>query len=284
MGDKVMNYNSIDWNEVWKQQYEKSIESKGKGDCATVWDSKKKAQEFLERSNKNPERIQKIIEIFKPEKQSTILDVGAGPGTLAVPLAGLAAHVTAVEPANGMAEVMREYAAQEGISNLDIVQKKWEDIDPKTDLKDSYDIVFASHSLGMPDIKESIEKMIAVASGKIYLFWFGGTPAWEQRMIDLWPELYGKEYSCGPKADVIFNLLYSMGIYPNVESWNFPNNFEYPDYNAAFQGLKEQCGISTPKQESVLKDYLNNTLVNENGRMVLPGKSTGIRLWWEVDK
>jgi hypothetical protein len=183
-----------------------------------------------------------------------------------------------------MAEVMREYAAQEGISNLDIVQKKWEDIDPKTDLKDSYDIVFASHSLGMPDIKESIEKMIAVASGKIYLFWFGGTPAWEQRMIDLWPELYGKEYSCGPKADVIFNLLYSMGIYPNVESWNFPNNFEYPDYNAAFQGLKEQCGISTPKQESVLKDYLNNTLVNENGRMVLPGKSTGIRLWWEVDK
>ena len=277
-----MNYNSIDWNEVWKQEYEKNIESRGRGDCATIWDSKKKAREFLDRSNNNPGRIQRVIKILKPEKHSSILDVGAGPGTLAVPLAGVAGHVTAVEPSNGMADVMTDYAAQKGISNIEVVRKKWEDVDPVTDLGDSYDIVFASHSLGMPDIKESIEKMIAVASGKVCLFWFGGTTAWEQRMIDLWPDLYGKEYSCGPKADVIFNLLYSMDIYPNVESGVFNNDSTYPDYDTAFQDFKEQYSISTPKQESILNDYLNKSIKQENGQYILPGTTTGVRLWWDV--
>lgn len=278
-----MNHNSIDWNEVWKQKYEKSNESRGKGDCATVWDSKKKAKDFLDRSKNNPKRIQEVLEILNPDKHSSVLDIGAGPGTLAVPLAGVAGHVTAVEPSKGMADVMTDYAAEEGISNLDIVRKKWEDVDPRKDLRDSYDIVFASHSLGMPDIKESVEKMISVASGKVCLFWFAGITAWEQRMIDLWPDIYGKEYSCGPKADVLFNLLYSMDIYPNVESWVFTSNSIYPDYDAAFQEFREQYGISTPEQESVLKEYLNNSLIKENGHLVLPGKSTGIRLWWEVN-
>src|SRR5690606_41985940 len=52
------------------------------------------------------------------EPGSRILDIGAGPGTLAIPLAGIAAHVTAVEPAAGMAEVMAEYAEEKGVSNL----------------------------------------------------------------------------------------------------------------------------------------------------------------------
>ncbi len=158
-----MNYNSIDWNEVWKQEYEKNIESRGRGDCATIWDSKKKAREFLDRSNNNPGRIQSVIKILKPEKHSSILDVGAGPGTLAVPLAGVAGHVTAVEPSNGMADVMTDYAAQKGISNIEVVRKKWEDVDPVTDLGDSYDIVFASHSLGMPDsrcIREGLSLLV----------------------------------------------------------------------------------------------------------------------------
>lgn len=278
-----MDYNSIDWNDVWRQQYEKNLESRGRGDCATIWDSKEKAKEFLKRTGKNPERIREVVDILKPDKNSRILDIGAGPGTLAVPLAGIAGHVTAVEPSNGMADVMIDYAEKEGVSNIDIVRKKWEDIDPSTDLMDSYDIVFASHSLGMPDIKSSIEKMNSVASGKVCLFWFGGVTAWEQRMVDLWPDLFGKEYSCGPKADVLFNLLYSMDIYPNVESWDFNPYHEYPDENTAIQEFKEQFGISTPGQEAILGEYLKEKLVRDNGCLILPGNNTGIRLWWEND-
>ncbi|WP_421909056.1 class I SAM-dependent methyltransferase [Methanolacinia petrolearia] len=279
-----MDCNYIDWNEVWKQKYEKNIKSRGIGDCASIWDSKEKAKGFLARSKNNPDRIREFVDLLGPDKECSILDVGAGPGTLAVPLAELSGHVTAVEPSKGMADVMADYAAERGVSNLDIVRKKWEDVDPGMDLKESYDIVFASHSLGMPDIRESIEKMISVASGKICLFWFAGITAWEQRMTDLWPDLYKKEYSCGPKADVLFNLLYSMNLYPNVEPGLFTSDSVYPDYDTAFHDFKEQFKLSTPEQESILNNYLKKSLVKENCHFLFPGVTTGIRLWWEVER
>ncbi|EHQ36400.1 class I SAM-dependent methyltransferase [Methanoplanus limicola] len=275
---------NTDWNLVWKEKYEKNLLSRGKGDCAGIWDCKEKAKEFLDRSNKNPGRVREVVEFLNPDKDSRILDVGSGPGTLAVPLAKMAGHVTAVEPSPGMADVMAGYAAEEGVNNLNIVRKRWEDVVPGTDLMDSYDIVFASHSLGMPDIKESVEKMNAVSSGKVCLLWFAGITAWEQRMVDLWPQLHGREYCCGPKADVLFNLLCSMDIYPHAEPWTFANNFHYPDYDTAFDDLREQYGVSTAEQESVLARYLKSSLAEENGNLLFPGTTTGMKLWWETDR
>ncbi|MFA5269165.1 MAG: class I SAM-dependent methyltransferase [Methanoregula sp.] len=277
-----MEYTSLDWNGIWKDLYDKNVASRARGECATVWETKKKAEEFLEQSNKNPGRVRQIIDLMKPDSGCRILDIGAGPGTLAIPLAGLSAEVTAIEPAAGMAEVMREHAAGKGVTNLKILQKRWEDVDPVTDLDGPYDIVFASHSLGMPDIRGAIEKMIAVSSGRIYLFWFGGITSWEKPMLDLWPKLHCKEYVPGPKADVLFNVLWSMGIIPNVASGQLDHTRLYPDISSAIVDLREQFGISTLEQELILRIYLEEIMIRKNGQLTLPGSTTGVRLSWEV--
>lgn len=279
---KEMDYKTIDWNEVWKDLYEKNVETRGRGECSTVWESKKKAEEFLAQSDKNPDRINRVIERLRPGPLSKVLDIGAGPGTLAVPIAGLAGQVTAVEPATGMAEVMKEYAARQGISNLTVIQKRWEDIDPATDLDGPYDIVFASHSLGMPDIRKAIEKMTTVASRQIFLFWFGGVTSWERPMVDLWPELHGKMYTPGPKADILFNVLWSMGITPNMSSGELDHAKLYPDITSAIGDLREQFAISTPEQDAILRHYLEEVMIPKNGQLTLPGKTTGVQFWWEV--
>lgn len=277
-----MDYQSIDWNGIWKDRYEKNVESRERGECATVWESKKKAEEFLFQSEQNPGRISNVINVLQPGPGSTILDIGAGPGTLAVPLASLAGQVTAVEPAAGMTEVMKEYAAKKGISNLKVIHKRWEDIDPAADLNGPYDIVFACHSLGMPDIRKAIEKMTAVASKRIFLFWFGGITTWEKPMVDLWPKLHGKEYHSGPKADVLFNVLWSMGIVPDVASGQLDHTRLYPDISSAVVDFKEQFGISTREQESILWQYLDAVMIRKNGQFSLPGTTIGVRLSWEV--
>jgi len=277
-----MDYQSIDWNGIWKDRYEKNVELRGRGECATVWESKKKAEEFLFQSEQNPGRISNVINVLQPGPGSTVLDIGAGPGTLAVPLANLAGQVTAVEPAAGMTEVMKEYAAKKGISNLTVIQKRWEDIDPAADLNGPYDIVFACHSLGMPDIRQAIEKMTAVASKRIFLFWFGGITSWEKPMVDLWPKLHGKEYIPGPKADVLFNVLWSMGIIPDVASGHLDHTRLYPDISSAMADLRVQFGISTPVQESIIRAYLDDVMIRKNGQFSLPGTTTGVRLSWEV--
>lgn len=275
-----MNYETVDWNAIWKDLYRKNVESRGKGECATIWESKKKAQQFLERSREDPGRIRRVLRLLKPNKKSRVLDIGAGPGTLAVPIAQVAGNVTAVEPASGMAGVMKEYAKENGIRNLKIINKRWEDIDTAKDLDGPYDIVFASHSLGMPDIRTAIEKMNAVSAGKVSLFWFGGITSWERSMVDLWPQLHGRDYHPGPKADVLFNVLWSMGIYPEVTSGTLDHNRIYADIDTALEEMKEQLAISTPQQKKIVRSYLEQTMVTEKGRYILPGKSTGVCLWW----
>ncbi|WP_292349944.1 bifunctional 2-polyprenyl-6-hydroxyphenol methylase/3-demethylubiquinol 3-O-methyltransferase UbiG [Methanoregula sp. PtaU1.Bin006] len=277
-----MEFETMDWNGIWKDLYNRNVASRGRGECATIWESRKKAEEFLARSREDPGRIENVIDALRPAPESRILDIGAGPGTLAVPLARLTRQVTAVEPAAGMADVMEEYALGNGIQNLKIVRKRWEDIDPAADLDGPYDIVFASHSLGMPDIRGAVGKMAAVASGRVFLFWFGGITSWEKPMVDLWPQLHGREYQPGPKVDVLFNVLWSMGICPNVEVGLLDHTRLYPDIDAALADLREQFGIANPEQEDILRKYLESTLVQKNGQFFLPGTTTGARLWWDT--
>lgn len=277
-----MDYKTLDWNGIWKDLYDRNVASRGRGECATIWESRGKAEEFLAQSKKDPARIHKIIKILRPDPETRILDIGAGPGTLAVPLAHLSRQVTAVEPAAGMADVMEGYAARHGARNLKVVRKRWEDINPATDLDGPYDIVFASHSLGMPDIRNALEKMTAVASQRVFLFWFGGITAWEKPMVDLWPQLHNHEYHPGPKADVLFNVLWSMGICPNVAVGPLDHTRLYPDISAALADLREQFGIVNPGQEQILRKYLENTMVQKDGQYFLPGTTTGARLWWDV--
>ena len=277
-----MAYNEIDWNAVWKELYDENMCCRGSGECASIWESQGKARSFLKQSRENPHRIRHVIEALPIERGSRVLDIGAGPGTLAVPLAGVAAHVTAVEPATGMAGVMAEYAAESGVSNLTIVQKRWEDVDPAVDLEGRYDVVVASYSLGMPEIRAAIEKMCEAASRWVYIFWFAGTTSWEQAMIDLWPKLHGKEYRLGPKVDVLFNVLYSMGICPNVETSQMEHVRRFPDLEGAVAEFREQYGVVTPRQETVLRDYLAGALSENGGDLLLSGMTTRVKLWWEV--
>ncbi|KLK87835.1 SAM-dependent methlyltransferase [Methanoculleus sediminis] len=276
-----MTYRETDWNAVWKELYDVNACCRG-GDCGSNWESRERALAFLKQSRENPIRIRHVIRGLPVGPGARVLDIGAGPGTLAVPLAGVAAHVTAVEPATGMAGVMAEYAAESGVSNLTIVRKRWEDVDPAADLEGHYDVVVASYSLGMPDIRAAIEKMCEASSRWVYLFWFAGTTSWEQAMIDLWPQLHGREYQRGPKADVLFNVLYSMGICPNVETSRLEHVRRFPDLEAAVAEFREQYGVTIPRQEATLRDYLAGTLSENGGDLLLSGMTTRVKLWWEV--
>ncbi len=55
----------------------------------------------------------------------TWLDIGAGGGRYALPLALLAGHVIAVEPSEGMQGVLRGGMAEHGIFNVEVVPARW---------------------------------------------------------------------------------------------------------------------------------------------------------------
>jgi len=59
------------------------------------------------------------------EAGETWLDIGAGGGRYALPLALAASRVIAIEPSEGMRSVLQQGMAEHGISNIEIVSERW---------------------------------------------------------------------------------------------------------------------------------------------------------------
>jgi SAM-dependent methyltransferase len=148
-----------------------------------------------------------------------VLDVGAGPGNFAVPLCGKVAEVIALEPAEGMVSILRRRIQDEGISNLHVLQKTWEEVNLKAEgWSGTFDLVFASMSPGVSN-PDMLEKMMAASKTFCYLSgWSGGRwGKWGLSQSELWPIIFGQQLG-GYPSDILypFGMLYAMGYRPEL--------------------------------------------------------------------
>ncbi len=271
-----MTMKDIDWNEIWKELMQESSWSRRRrnGDMTDFWD--KRAKHYSESIKRN-NHADRIIAKLDIDLDCTILDIGAGPGTLAIPLAKTTKHVTAIDPSSGMLACLKENAMSEGLENITCINKKWEDIEIGSDIAE-HDIVLASHSLTMLDIKEALSKMNDVAKRYVYLFSFAGG-----RMCDyntLWPKLYGEEYQPGPDYIYLYNVLYRMGIYANVEITNYEHKQQFSNLDDAIAQWKENLDVLTPDAEEVIKSHLSRNLIEEDGALWSKREMSSAMIWW----
>ena len=273
----------IDWAACWREQWQKNHAMNKRTDTASMWDEQDAARKFYRMSyEKNGERVNRTIAGLALTPESRVLDVGAGPGAITIPIARQVRHVTAVEPSAGMFSVLEENLAEEGITNVDCVQKRWEDVDVATDLSGPYDVVFASFSLDVPDMQAAIEKMIAASSKYVYIYWFAGVASWEKMSADLWPKLHGTEYVPSPNSDIIFNILYAMDIYPHIEHFVYEHIYRFATEDEAVAYFKPRHFIETAEQEALLREYIMERLEHDGDTVTVPGHSHRMKLWWDV--
>jgi hypothetical protein len=215
---------------------------------------------------------------------SRVLDIGAGPGTLAVPLSGIVRHVTAVEPSPGMVACLTDNIRTGDIKNIRILQKKWEDVDISTDLDPPFDVVVASYSLGVPDLKDALIRMHTATSRYVYIFWFATMQSpWSRNYQEIWEKLYGVPGVERQRPNIIFNLLNQIGIYANVE---VTKEEQVTGFTSIDDAVADQAGglkLQAPEQVSVLREYLTKKLRWENGRYVIRGTSYQAKIWWEKE-
>lgn len=276
-----MIYEDIDWNEIWKELMQKASWRKRRKDedMTEFWN--KMAKQYNE-SIKRHNRAEQIIAKLDIEPECTVLDIGSGPGTLAIPLAKTVRHVTVIDPSSGMLACLRENAINEGLRNITCINKRWEDVEIGKDI-DEHDIVIASHSLTMLDIKEALTKMNDVARRYVYIFTFAGTRLWDYDK--LWHELYSEEYQPGPDYIYLYNVPYEMGIYANVEISDLEFEQRYDSLDDAVNKWKEMYDLPLEKKK-VLREYLSKTLVEDenDGKLCLKRKSRSAMIWWKKEK
>jgi SAM-dependent methyltransferase len=116
----------------------------------------------------------------------TWLDIGAGGGRYALPLALLAKTVIAVEPSEGMRAVLQEGMAEHGISNIHILPARWPmDAAPTADVALMAHIGYDIEEIGpfLDAVEASVRRLcVAVLV----------TPAPPQPAEAFWPPIHGE--------------------------------------------------------------------------------------------
>lgn len=268
------------WTDVWKEQLIQNLKCQEKNEFANFWSSKEKAREFWRKIQDQIKFYDPIFDQIQIHPGDKVLDIGGGPGTIAIPLARQGAQVTVVEPAEGMSAILAENIKNEHVSGISIIRDRWEnfEVDQTGEL---FDHIVACFSLGMLDIEESIRKMIALSRGKIYLIWFSGLSSWDQMMMGICRGRCGHKYSSGPKSDLLYHILSDMNIYPNV--LNIPQFFiqKYDSLESAVNQMLMQCNTIYPGKEEHVRKWVKTRFIIENGLILWKAQVTVSIIQWD---
>ncbi len=138
----------------------------------------------------------------------TVVDVGAGAGRFALPLAPHVREVVAVEPSAAMRSVLIGDAGRAGLTNLRVVALRWEDV---TDI--TADVVFAAHVVyPLEEIEPFLRRMDAAARRWAAVLVFQEPPlSW---LFPFWPRVHGQERLPAPHLPQLLDVLSDLSLGP----------------------------------------------------------------------
>ena len=208
----------IDWAERWKRIVE-DRETLASGHADTgYWDRRSSSY-----ARSTQSRVDDFLKVLEPylSPRKTLIDVGAGAGRHATPLAERLEWVTAVEPSEGM----RSHIPTR--DNMTVIASSWEDAEVAP-----ADLVICSHVLyGVADPVPFINKLARSARDHVFVMIRESDlphPAAELRRRiagDAGPRL--------PRFSELLMLLVQMGIAPDVAFLRYPASTRYADIDEA---------------------------------------------------
>lgn len=133
----------------------------------------------------------------------------------------------------------------------------------------------------MPDISEAILKMEKVCNGRIFLIWFAGVTPWEQTIRDLWPHYHDKKYSPGPKADVLYQILYEMGIFADATVFRESSVEENMSLDEIVRDYASRIGVLDRSDLSYMEKYFQGLEPGNNDSFKLKGDLISVIFSWK---
>ena len=196
----------------------------------------------------------------------TLLDIGAGGGRLALPLALTCSAVTAVEPSPSMCAVLRETAAEFSIENVHIVESAWLDADVEP-----ADVALCSHVVYViEDIGAFVRKMDRHARRLVMAIVFQASPL--SQVYGLWERVHGETRHALPSLPHFLPVLDELGIQPQVTELDQQPPRTFNSIDEAREAVARWLYV-TPETEAMtrLDQALQDTLREENGAWRIEG-------------
>ncbi len=252
-----MTLADLDWNQLWKNaRRQKSWTSKGAAD----WDQK--APSFAARNADSPFTSLFLARLpLSPDL--TVLDMGCGPGTLAIPVAEKVRAVTAVDYSPGMLAALQQRIVDQKITNIRPLLGAWEDDWRQLGLE-PHDLIIASRSLAVDDLAPALQKLNDYARKWVFIAdRIAPTPFDPAAFAAI-----GRPFHSGPDYIYTINILYSMGIHPLVDILQLDGDTVFASRDAALQAYNWMIKDLNPIETAALRDYIESRIIQVDGERI----------------
>lgn len=184
-----------------------------------------------------------------------VLDVGAGSGAYAIPMARRCKRVTALDMSLESLRLLEERAQESRLNNLETRCGMWEDYDDDR----RYDLVFSAMCPAICDV-ESLARMEALSASSCALLTIGKGSRSELRSA-LRPLLTDQPLTgLSPDVIYIFNLLYAQGKLPELRFFSFAGQTSMPLEEAmdTYRTYYSIFGLVGERVEAMIRGYLES--------------------------
>ncbi len=262
----------------WATLRANAMDRKGwKSKGAKEWDGK--AESFSKR-NRDSAYTSLFISHLPLQSSLTVLDIGSGPGTLAIPIATRVKSVTAIDFSGGMLNSLNRVAAEQQINNIATIQCAWEDDWEAKGIR-PHDIAIASRSMGVGDLAAALRKINSYAKKFVFISdRIGDTPFEKNCFTAL-----GRSFEPGPDYIYTLNTLYTLGIYPNVTILKLDRDTRYANMAEALDSYGWMFKGITPEENVLLEKYISSRIVSSKDEKIVVRRDNPVRwalIWWDT--
>ena len=198
-----------DWAAAWRERLQRSgleanLERAGLSQ-EEFWERFGSWMDTLRKNGHPGVLLDRVLEHVRED--DSVLDIGAGSGAFALPLAQRVNRVTAVEPSAMQVSRLESSIRECEITNVRVVRTAWEEVDVPGIGR--HDVVLAVHSLQMPDIREALRRMTEASTRLVILV--------HPVEHDLTNALRSLGVGTGPNYLYLYNTMVQMGLRPRME-------------------------------------------------------------------
>lgn len=265
-----MTIDDIDFNALYKQHL---IACNHYHLPPDKWDKKapKMAENLVGKASRYNQQLLKAMQVQPDE---SVLDIGCGPGTFAIPLAQQGSQVYALDYSTGMLDVLAEYKQKLQLENLNLIRRSWSE---NWDDVPQVDVILASRSTLVDDLDDMIEKLCAKAKKRVYL-----TSVTQCHFLDEGVfSAIGRNDIGFPTYIYLLNRLYQKGIQANL---NFieteSGRFMGETYEDLLNSVEFSLGeLNEQEKQRLAEFYCQKQHHNEP---IKHGQPKWALIWWDV--
>ncbi len=211
----------------------------------------------------------------------SVLDVGCGPGRLAVPIAKRVARVTAIDASEEMLRYCKKNAQEQGLTNITTKVLDWKKAVVGKDIE-KHDIVIASRSVGLSDLV----KLNSAANKYVFVLSFAQSPSLKEVQTSFFEGISEEKL---PDVrmnrmfgyNILFNILYDLGIDPNLRVVKDGFTRDYVSRQEAYDDLR-QLGEVKKEQEPIFRKNIDKYLIEQpDGGVKFLRETKTYIMWWE---